>query len=1005
MKLKTRLAALFTVATCGIVYHASAADILQPVNPRCEYLVDPLGIDQTAPRLSWMLESTKRGDHQAAYQVLVASTPELLNKDQGDLWDSGKVESEDNTAVVYSGKPLQSQTGCYWKVRVWSALTDEQPQWTPSARWTMGLLKPEDWHAKWIDTASAEAAENAKSPVTIVHASYQAVPARTRGRATTAPAAPLPQMDVTSVLSGLVKNGSLNVVVDNKNMGGDPAEDKRKELLVEYEQAGHHHTVKIAEDKTLELPQSSSQLWYLRKAFQTKGPVRSAMLYVTAEGIYEMHINGQRIGDQFFAPGWTDYNKRFRYQAYDVTSLVKQGGNALGAQVANGWFAGHLGNGGFQQYGASPALLAQLQISYEDGSTEEVATDDSWVAHLSPVLSADFMLGETFDATREIADWDQPQSHEGGWAPVSLRKPRKVDLDSQVSQPVRETGTIKPVALSEPAPGHWTFDLGQNMVGVVRLKVDAPAGTVLTIHHAEMLNPNGTIYTTNLRGAPSVDTYTCKGGGETWQPQFTFHGFRYVEVTGLPSKPATDLVTGIVLGSDTPRTGKFSCSDPRINKLMSNIQWGQRGNYLSVPTDCPQRDERLGWMGDAEVFVRTATLDADVEAFFTKWLVDVDDAQTPEGAFTDVSPARGTGAGTPAWGDAGVICPWTIYMAYGDTRLLEQNLPAMTRWVEWCKQHSTNLIRDKRSSRGGDYGDWLSIHADTPKDVIGTAYFAYSTHLLAMSYAAVGNNEQSGKYQKLFEDIKAAFNEKYVTADGRIKGDTQCCYAMALKFELLPQNLREKAGQYLVDDIKAKDWHLSTGFVGVSYLLPMLTVTDHPDVAYKLLMQDTFPSWLFSVKHGATTIWERWDGWTPDKGFQDPGMNSFNHYSLGSCGEWLYDSVLGIKWDPTAPGYKHIIIHPVPGPESELSSATGSIGSNYGQIGSAWSLENGKLTLNISVPPNTTATVYIPAQAGQTVTESGKSADHADGVRFVRNEANANVYEVQSGTYHFEASK
>jgi len=375
----------------------------------------------------------------------------------------------------------------------------------------------------------------------------------------------------------------------------------------------------------------------------------------------------------------------------------------------------------------------------------------------------------------------------------------------------------------------------------------------VTLRHAEMLNTDGTIYRQNLRGAPSVDHYFCKGEGvEIWQPIFTFHGFRYVEITGLTGTPQADMVTGVVIASDTTQTGEFSCSDPRINQLQSNILWGQRGNYISVPTDCPQRDERLGWMGDAEVFIRTATYNADVAAFFTKWLVDVDDGQSASGSFSDVNPDTMGVNGVPAWGDAGVICPWTIYEVYGDKRILEKHLPAMTKWVEYLHQHSEGLIRSR--DRGNDYGDWLSIGADTPKDLIGTAFFAYSTRLVADSYRAIGRKSEAKKYEKLFNQIKAAFNKHYVAADGRIKGNTQCVYAMALKFDLLPDKLRSKAAQYLEDDIKAKGGHLSTGFVGVSYLLPVLTQEGKADTAYGLLLQDTFPSWLFSVKHGATTI-------------------------------------------------------------------------------------------------------------------------------------------------------
>jgi alpha-L-rhamnosidase len=964
----------------------------QPGNLRCEYLVEPLGLGETSPRLSWVLESTRRGDRQVAYQIIVASSADRLAKDQGDLWDTGKVESDESAHVAYAGKALLSRMRCFWKVRAWCSVSGET-DWSRGALWTMGLLSGNDWQAKWIDNHPAESAALAHVQIKIHSATYGPTSASTTHDSET--------LDVTATLLSLAKVGSVDLTVNNDSMGGDPAHNIDKELIVDYELGGKSFRTTVAEHKVLSIPSQADVLGYFRKSFAARSPIRRATLYVTALGLYEIHLNGQRVGDHVLAPDWTDYDKRVRYQAYDVTSLVRPASNALGAIIANGWYAGHIGNGGFQQYGKKPALLAQLEMTYADGSTGLVVTDGTWKTHPSEVLSSDFMLGETCDARETIAGWDQPGLDETAWTPASVRNESSRVLESQVSPPVRETGIIKPIKVTEPLPGRWTFDMGQNMVGVVRLKISAPAGTTLTLHHAEMLNSDGTIYTTNLRGAPSVDVYICKGGGtETWQPNFTFHGFRYVEVSGLPGKPADDLITGVVLGSDTPRTGSFSCSEPRINQLMSNIQWGQRGNYLSVPTDCPQRDERLGWMGDAEVFVRTATCNADVASFFSKWLMDIDDAQQSDGAFTDVAPRRGANAGTPAWADAGVICPWTMYMAYGDKRILERHLPAMTKWVEWCRTHSNNLIRDDRDQRGGDYGDWLSINADTPKDLIGTAYFAYSTHLVAKAYAAVGDAEQAAKYQKLFEEIRTAFNNEYVTPNARILGNTQCCYAMALKFELLPDNLRPRAAQHLVDDIEAKGSHLSTGFVGVSYLLPTLAEADHLQVAYKLLMQDTFPSWLFSVKQGATTIWERWDGWTPDKGFQDPGMNSFNHYSLGSCGEWLYDTVAGINWDSDHPGYKHIIIRPLPG--GGLTWARATMGSVYGEISSAWKLNGGHLTLDVQIPANTTATVYIPATLDQEITESGKPAGQAEGVRSIGEKEGSDVYEVQSGRYSFE---
>ncbi len=781
-------------------------------NLRCEYLQNPLGIDASQPRLSWVLVSDQRGEAQTAYQVLVASSAEKLDAESGDLWDSGKVASDETAQIVYAGAPLTSRECCFWKARVWDQ-SGRDSSWSPVARWQMGLLEPSDWSAKWI---APEASGGADAQLVIRRAIYQT-------------AAGTQPVDVTATVLKHVKQNRLRIKVNNKTLEVDPAQNIVKQLRVEYEYGGQPFTNDFNENQELSLPMEPP-LPYLRKTFSLNLPIRCAVLYVTALGLYEVHLNGQRVGDHVLAPDWTDYRKRVRYQAYDVTELVKAGKNAMGALLAGGWFSGHIGNGGYQFFGKEPAFYAQLEVTDANGQIQRIVTDDTWKWHNSPILASDFMLGESYDSRKEIKGWDQPGLDDNEWNSVVTRDEASRKLQSQVMEPVREICELKPKKLTEPKTGCWVYDLGQNMVGVVRLKVSAPAGTKITLRHAEMLNPDGTLYTKNLRGAPSVDEYICSGKGtEIWQPRFTFHGFRYVEISGV-KRPRLSAVTGIVIGSDTPRTGEFQCSDPRINQLQSNIQWGQRGNYISIPTDCPQRDERLGWMGDAEVFIRTATYNADVAAFFTKWLVDVDDGQTPAGSFSDVSPNTMNCDSVPAWGDAGVICPWTIYEVYGDKRILEQHLPAMTRWVEYLREHSDHFIRDR--DRGNDYGDWLSINADTPKDLIGTAFFAYSTHLLAKSYQALGRTEEAGRYEQMFEDIKAAFNQRYVTANGRISGNTQCAYAMALKFGLLPVNLRAKAAQYLDEDIKAKGGHLSTGFVGVSYLLPVLTEAGDADAAY-----------------------------------------------------------------------------------------------------------------------------------------------------------------------------
>ena len=975
------LTALVLAVNAASTAIAEGQATMHVVHPRCEYLQNPLGIDVARPRLSWELQSDRRAEKQSAYQILVSSTPEKLATDAGDLWDSGKVASDETAQIEYAGQSLASRGACYWKVRVWDR--DGRPSgWSEVAHWEMGLLQRADWQATWIDAAPPTAASRGFHVLKALYESQDGKAAK----------------DVTALLQAREGKVPYEVSVTNESLGGDPLPGVVKQLRVTYELDGAPHDQTVPEFGNFHV---EAEIPYLRKSFSIDRPVRSARLYATSLGLYEIRLNGQRVGDHVFAPDWTDYGKRIRYQVYDVTRQLRAGENVIGGMVANGWYSGHLGNWAYQFWGKQPALLCQLEITRDDGSVQRIVSDTSWKRHDGPIQLSDIMLGERYDATAEIAGWDRPGMQDDEWTAVTRRDPPSAVLEGQVAEPVRALREMKPIKLSQPQPGHWIFDLGQNMVGVVRLSVSGQKGQTVTIRHGEMLNPDGTLYTANLRGAPCVDTYTFGGDGDvTWQPRFTYHGFRYVELTGLSQPPSLDSITGVVIGSDTPAAGEFFCSDPRINQLQSNIQWGQRGNFFSVPTDCPQRNERLGWMGDAQVFIRTAIWNADVAAFFNKWFVDVDDARAPDGRFSSFSPrtvpiTTDFGA-VPGWADAGTICPWTIYQAYGDRRVLEQHYPAMVQWVEWCRQHSTGLIRDK--DRGHDYGDWLAIGADTPKDLIGTAYFGYSTHLLSKIAAVIGKADDAAKYQQLFEQIRAAFVKTYVAPDGKIKGNTQTDYAMALAFDLVPNEMREAVAEHLDEAIEAKNDHVSTGFVGVSYLLPTLSRAGKTPTAYKLLLQDTFPSWLFSVKNGATTIWERWDGWTPDKGFQNPGMNSFNHYSLGSCGQWLFETVGGINPDPDQPGFRHVVIHPQPG--GGLTWADARYASIRGKIESKWAIEGNDLLVDVSIPANTTATVLLPAADGPT-TEGGRAVEQAEGVSSAMKQGGLIKIEIGSGSYRF----
>lgn len=900
----------------------TAAD-LRPVHLKCEHRVDPLGIDERAPRLSWALASEGRAVVQSAYRVLVAGSEEDLEAQTNLLWDSGRIESDRSLGIEYGGEELRPGARCVWNVRVWDGQgTGSSP--SEPAVFELGLLGGAGWEGGWISA------------------------------------------------------------------GEGPAGDMEPPTGDEYDPIGN----------------GLAPSPYLRREFGLERPVRRARLYATARGLYELSVNGARVGDDVLAPGWTDYRKRIQYQAYDVTSLLREGPNALGAILGDGWYAGFVGfdpKRAGAHYGTRPQLLVQLDVEYEDGGTESVATDGSWRSSTGPILFSDLLAGESYDARGEMPGWNEPGFDDAGWQGVGVEPLGDVPLVAQPDEGVRATEEVAAVAVAEPEGGVHVFDMGQNMVGWARLRVRGPAGTTVRMRFAEALNPDGTIYTENLRSARQTDTYVLRGEGEeVYEPRFTFHGFHYVEVTGYPGEPPLDAVVGRVVHSATPPSGSFECSSLMVNRLQSNIVWGQRGNFLSIPTDCPQRDERLGWTGDAQIFVRTASLNMDVAAFFAKWMDDVEDAQLPDGAFTDVVPLlEGSGLidlsrGAPAWGDAGVIVPWTIYKVYGDTRIIEKHYDAMTRWMSYLREANPDLLR--RNKLGNNYGDWLSPEGDaTPKDLLATAYWAYDAKLVAEMSRAIGRD--AAGYEELFEDIKEAFNRAYVTPDGSVGADTQTGYVVALHMGLLPEGLRAKAAGHLVRTIEEKDWHLSTGFVGVGYLCPVLTEAGYPDVAYRLLNNETYPSWGYTIKNGATTIWERWDGWTEENGFQSPNMNSFNHYSLGSVGEWLYRYVAGIDLDPQTAGFGRIVIHPRPG--GGLTRARAEYDSVRGRIASAWSVEGDRFELGIDIPPNTTATVYVPAEGGGGISEGGNPVEQAEGVEILRMEEGEAVLTVGSGRYEF----
>ena len=957
------------------------------VDPRCEYHTNPLGIDVLQPRLSWKLESDRRAQKQNAYRILVASTPEILKRDQGDLWDSGKVCSDRSNQVVYQGKPLSSRQRCYWKVMSWDQ--DDKPSaWSTPAMWSMGLLSRSDWQAEWIGYDKVPANPVVEhSEIVILKALYGLAKNRAK------------QVDISDVLRGVPSSSLEGFVIDNDLVGKDPAPGMRKTLELEYTMDGVLRKRIVSEGSKFNFHNTNRQDLLkrrylpspqLRKEFLVKSPVKRAILYASAQGVFEMHLNGQRISDEFFQPGWTDYRKRICYRAYDVTDLLQEGNNAIGGILGDGWFRGNISILGQNKYGRTLRLLAQLHIDYEDGSSDAVVSDSSWKGSFGPILKSDMHAGETYDARLEIPGWSLPDYNDGHWAPVNTGTPLKPLRQAYSSDPVRRTEELQTVKVTEPQPGIHVFDMGQNFSGWVRLKVSGRAGDKVMMRFAEMLNPDGTVFTDNLRSARATDTYVLKGEGEeTWEPHFTFHGFRYVEVTGLKGTPAADMLTGIVVHTDAPMTSSFECSDPMLNQLHRNVLWGQRSNYLEVPTDCPQRDERLGWTGDTQVYIRTGTYHQDVAAFFTKWIVDVMDTANPQGIFGKQAPVF-HGHGSPGWSDAGIICPWTIYKVYGDTRVIEQHYDEMAKYLEACGINGLDGL-------GDGFGDWLAVGSDTPKEVISVAYYAYVTKLMAEMANAVGRDEDAKKYRVLFARIAKHFQKRFVEQDGKIQGHTQTGYCMALHFDLLTNPQRKQAADHLVDRIEAKNFHLSVGFLGVPILLPTLTEIGRSDLAYRLLQNRTYPSWGYSVEQGATTIWERWDSWTREDGFNAGAMNSFNHYAYGACSEWMFSSMLGI--DLKSPGYKAIRMKPEVG--RGVDWARGYYDSIQGRIASDWKIDGGEFHWKITVPANTTASLILPTDQLTNMTESGRLIKDVDGLRFERTEDGRVVISAGSGTYDF----
>ena len=998
-----------------------------PVKLRCEYMIDPFGIEKMNPNLSWQTNTTENNWLQSAYQIIVATDPKLLTEKDNDVWNSGKVLGGESVGILYNGPKLISQQKYYWKVRVWD--TSGQPSaWSEPAHWEMAILNKNDWTAKWISHIdnSAKSDRDDIRWVWLPDQDPTDVPRKTVASfqvKVNIKELPMVATMQTSVRGnyGLSVNG---IFVDGKKKTWQLFE--RQDILGYLKTGENIVEVRVESDRTASFVEAtgnalignyavfagllkiedkdgtirkyptSEGYWMsknqnedewktakvvgelndprfgvdpgplsesaslFRKEFKLKKVVESARLYVTALGSYRMFINGNRVGNNILTPEFTNYNERITYQTYDITSLLNKTDNVVGSMLGDGWYGSPLGwNGEYDLFGSTPnMLLAEIHIRYKDGTKDKIITDESWKAHRSPVLKSEIYSGEYYDARLEQDGWNAVRFNDKGWENVNIMNKSYDLLSPQANEPIKVTQTIKPVTIRKTDDQKWIIDMGQNLVGWIKLNVKGESGTVVKTRFAEILDSDGNLYTDNLRNATATNTYVLKGKGtETYTPHFTFQGFRYVEISGYPGQLSDDAIVAEVISSVDKPTGFVQTSSSLVNSMYSLGIWGQLGNFISVPTDCPQRDERLGYTGDGQVFWRTGTYNFDIASFTHKWMKDILDEQTKDGGFTNTAPAvpkNNRKNGAPGWEDAGVIVPWSTWMQYGDKSIILENWQAMSRYMDYVERQSEDYIRP-----GGRLGDWLGLDNTTPNQLISTGLWAMTAEMMSQMAIAIGKTEEAVKYSELRKKIQAVFQEKFISSDGKIGSGSQTSYVIALHTGMVPESLKKVAVEKLVEAIEAKDWHLSTGFLGTPYLLFALSENGRADVAYRLLLNETYPSWGYMIKKGATTWWERWNSDT-----SDPTMNSHNHYAFGSVVEWVYRSMAGINTDPERPGFKNVIISPIFDRSGKITQAKGKYDSVYGEIVSEWvANSDNTATLKIKIPANTTAKIVLPAEA------------------------------------------
>ena len=900
------LAAVVAMLPCIPV--AAAAEVL---GLRCEHRTDPLGIDVQRPRLSWLIESAGRGGRQTAYQVLVATTPALLAQDQGDLWNSGKAASDQSILVQYAGKPLPSRVRCHWKVRVWDQ-DGKASAWSRVATWTMGLLAPEDWNARWIGAA--------------------------------------------------VKTQARPLAAELK-------------------------------------PSAAIQL---RKEFTSSKEINRAVVFVCGLGQYELRLNGQKVGDRVLDPGWTNYRKTCLYAAYDVAAQLTRGQNAIGVILGNGMY--NVPGGRYVKFKGSfgpPKVILQLYIEYADGTSTVVVSDESWTWAASPVVFSCIYGGEDYDARKELPGWDKAGYGDGMFQPVSVVDGPGGRLSAQAAPPIKVMQEYRPAKIAQPKPGVWVYDFGQNCASMPKLTVKGPAGASVRLTPGELLHGNGLVSQDSC-GGPAYCTYTLKGAGvETWMPRFFYYGSRYlqVETTGRDAGAAPQIVelTSQFVHSSAATVGSFSCANPLVNRIHDLINAAIKSNLQSVLTDCPHR-EKLGWLECAHLLAGCLMYNYDLPTFYAKIANDMSEAQLANGMVPDIAPEFTVFGGgfrdSPEWGSAFVIAPWRAYQMYGDPSLLSRHYEGMKRYVEYLRSTSKGHI----VAHG--LGDWYDIGPGGPgeskltsKGLTATAVYCQNLLILQETASLLGKTDEALRYAEQARAVKDAFNRRFFKADkNQYDRNSQTANAMPLTLGLVPEDRRAAVLDGLVAKIRAGGNRVTAGDVGFNYLVRALSEGGQGNLLYAMLIRDDGPGYAFQIKKGATSLTEAWD--------TNPG-SSQNHCMLGHIEEWFYRGLGGLSCDPSGPGFKKIIVKPqIVG---DLSGANVAYVSPYGRIVSTWRREGGRLTMDVTIPVNTTATVFVPAKEAAEVTESDQPTEKAEGVKFLRMTDGAAVYQVGSGAYRFRS--